>query len=234
VVQKPPPHPHPHPPPQPFIPREDDQRGFFSGAKPLITLGIISSLLALSISLWSLHKNSDVVRRINSLNSSVADLIVAARTAPVVETGRERVNEPRYKRQQYVKPPKVETSVSRMLVDVERENTENELERKKVLDRMKRETSENLLKMERAGKEAIQEGTSYTLSMQALPPKLNNVKLEKPDMSGGSTVPGIAKMMDHISMATEKLGQKITPKRLVDDVDMTDLDRDLRLLTSGR
>lgn len=47
--------------------------------KTYMLIGIIVSILALSFSIWSIHKNGVAMKRIESMNSSLADLIIDAK-----------------------------------------------------------------------------------------------------------------------------------------------------------
>lgn len=51
-------------------------RGFL-GETSLVFIGLIVSIIALSISLWSIHRNSVISSRLTDINSSVVDLIVS-------------------------------------------------------------------------------------------------------------------------------------------------------------
>lgn len=64
--------------PQPQFEDNSWKRKLFN-EKTYMLLGIIFSILALSFSMWSIHKNSVAMKRIESMNSSLADIIVDAK-----------------------------------------------------------------------------------------------------------------------------------------------------------
>lgn len=230
IVVSPPPH-----PPQPSLPAKFYDSLF--GKKTLLILGILSSILALSISLWSLHKNSDVTRRINTLNSSVADLIVATKTSPVVEVGR-RENEPsNYRRRGRVddSKPKLETRSSQMVREIQMETAKADLERRETFERMQRETEENIREMQRAGREAVATGTKFQQKTSTLSSRVNpKDEIRPPVFSTNPSSPALDGMMNMISGVSERVSEKMNPRKFVDDVDMEDLERDLRLLSSDQ
>lgn len=222
-------------PPQPSLPTRFYDSLF--GKKTLLVLGILSSILALSISLWSLHKNSDVTRRINTLNSSVADLIVATKTSPVVEVGRWENEPSKYKKREgsVRSKPKLETQTSRMVQEIQMESSKAELERKETFERMKRETEKNIQEMQRAGREAVATGTKFQQKASSLSSRVApKDEIRPPVFSNNPSTPALDGMMNMISGVSERVSEKMNPRKFVDDVDMDDLEKDLRLLSSDQ
>jgi len=207
------------------------------GKKTLLILGILSSILALSIALWSLHKNSVLTRRLNSINSSVADLIVAAKTSPVVEVNRREAAKRSRERGDGGQRdrPRVTTEVSKLVRDIERESSQKTMERERDMERMRLETEENIRRMEKAGRDAIAEGSRRKLKKDSREINFNLKELEPPVLSQTSSSSGPAgKVMDLISGASEKFSENFSSRRFADDVDLEDLERDLSFLAPGQ
>lgn len=212
--------------------------------KSLVFLGIIASILALSFSLWSMHKNSETTRRLNALNSSVVDLIVKQKSAPVVEIGRKDVNPQgnttrlgkfkerrEAKKQAAVVPPILEETIR----DIAEFTKEQEKERVIMLDEIKRQTDENIRRMEQASKEALQEGNKSHVKNKQLMSRASKMKVNHRVGEDEGDLPVAEKIFDTVN----KFGETILPAfdkfedkpKFSVDIDVDELEKDLRLLT---
>jgi len=54
-------------------------KGYLGGETALIFIGIMVSIVSLAVSLWSMHKNSLLTKRLTELNSSMVDIIVESK-----------------------------------------------------------------------------------------------------------------------------------------------------------
>jgi hypothetical protein len=213
-------------------------RSFF-GDRALLFLGIITSILALTMSIWSIHKNSDLGRRLNNLNSSVVDLIVKQKAAPVVEVGRKDVHpetatkfekfkaKRHAKRQAKILPNDLEITAE----EIRLHNQEQEKERQMVLDQIRKESAENIQRMEMASREAIIEGSKHSMATKQVMNKVKNLQLTNPTDTDLPIVPGMNKVFDSVTKVGDALLSKASKQKFVDDIDVGDLEKDLRLLT---
>lgn len=209
------------------------------GDRSLLFLGVISSILALSMALWSIHRNSDMSRRLNNLNSSLVDLIVKQRAAPVVEVGRRELDPKasklgRFKEEREAR--KRESANSDPLKDTVEEinlyNREQERERTDMLERIRRESDENIRRMELASKEALAESKRHTVSTKQLSERVSRLQIKTPDSTDVPYSSAAEGIISGISQIGEGFVRANHPKQMfVDDIDVDDLENDLRLLT---
>lgn len=214
----------------------------FFGERSLLFLGVIASILALSMALWSIHRNSDNTRRLNSLNSSIVDLLVKQKAAPVVEIGRREISgeggskldvfrEKREARKQERPPPDI---LQETVKDIQTQNKEKEREHASMLERIRRESDENIRKMELASQEAIAEGSRHRLSTRQLSDRISKLQVRQPTSEDTPYDGGVEKIFEGITKMGDQLVSNTSKTTFSEDIDIEDLERDLRLLTSDR
>lgn len=233
-------------------PTPANQGGFsssFFSERTLTFLGIIASIIALSLSLWALHKNSDMSRRVSDLNMSVVDLIVESKSTPVTEQSRgtsvgktikDKLEAKRLKRQQSRQLPSEKTSTTipsqftvppLPMIDVSSMNaqflaTKAEMERqnmkvfedsnRRIEDMKKRRIDKNVLKEQMNQKPVIQ---SPQFPSGFLREPMNKAKM----------------MIDQMNAVTSSSNDvPLIPEISKEDIDLDDLERDLKLLESGK
>lgn len=210
------------------------------GDRSLLFLGVIASILALSMALWSIHKNSDITRRLNSLNSTVVDLVVKQKAAPVVEVGRRDVDPKtskfaKFKEEREAKKREkvaVNDPLKATVEEINIYNREQERERTAMLERIRRESDENIRRMELASQEALAEGKRHTVSTKQLSERVNRLHVKTPSSTDVPYANAAEKIFGGISQLGEQFAKTGTPKQVfVDDIDVDDLEKDLRLLT---
>lgn len=220
-------------------PPKDGNTYVFFGDRSLLFLGVIASILALSMALWSIHKNSDMSRRLSDLNSTVVDLIVKHKAAPVVEVGRRELDskaskfarfkeerETKKKEKVFIDP--LNTTVEDLSIYKQEQDRENAI----MLERIRRESEENIRRMELASKEALAEGRRHTVSTKQLSERVGRLQVKPPSSTNIPYSDTGEKIIDGITQLGDKLIHSNTPKRVfVDDIDVDDLEKDLRLLT---
>lgn len=230
-----------------------NQGGFsssFFSERTLTFLGIIASIIALSLSLWALHKNSDMSRRVSDLNMSVVDLIVESKSTPVTEQSRgtsvgktikDKLEAKRLKRQQSRQlPPEKTESITvptqsivppLPMIDVSSMNaqflaTKAEMERqnmkvfedsnRRIEDMKKRRIDKNDLKEQMNQKPVIQ---SPQFPSGFLREPMNKAKM----------------MIDQMNAVTSSSNDApLIPEISKEDIDLDDLERDLKLLELGK
>lgn len=167
--------PAPIPPPEPLAepvekPTKVDvklwrQRLF--NEKTFMFIGILTSLLALSFSLWSMHKSSVSLKRIESVHTTMADIICEKKTATPPPAPKETPGDRLKKRveQKKIQPTKKPESEQGQIID-------------KTLNELKRKTDEHKL-IQEAQKREVAELISRTrqdnleLQTMANDPKLH-------------------------------------------------------------
>lgn len=214
----------------------------FFGERSLLFLGVFASILSLSMALWSIHRNSDNTRRLNSLNSSIVDLLVKQKAAPVVEVGRREISreggsrldmfrEKRDARKQERPPPDI---LQETVKDIEAQNKEKEREHASMLERIRKESDENIRKMELASQEAIAEGSRHRLSTRQLSDRISKLQIRPPTSEDTPYEGGVEKIFESITKMGDQLIPNVSNTTFSEDIDVEDLERDLRLLISDR
>lgn len=205
------------------------------GERSLLFLGIISSILALTVALWSIHKNSDITKRLNHLHSSVVDLIVKQKAAPVVEVGRRDITDNPTKLELFRErreTKKKETPLREPLIEnMIAYNQEMEQEQREVIQRIKRESEENIRRMEIASREALAEGEKHKILTNQIIHRVGNLQVQNPEAEEDSHDKNVEKIFGALTSAGEAMTRVMTGKKYIDDIDIDDLERDLRLLT---
>lgn len=218
----------------------------FFNERTLTFLGIIASIIALALALWSIHRGSDISKRLSDLNLSVVDLIVSSKQSPIVETGhskssqsiKDRLEQKREKRLD--RNNKLESVLQKEL----KRSAELKAEHDKTINEMHREYMETKLQMEADNKKALDKARSRVDDMrrrrenpQPIADTLPSIKNPDPMEIMGNT---FGKVMDSTKKLTERFKEAnletegvkfpILEKRLEDDVDLDDLERDLKFL----
>lgn len=218
----------------------------FFNERTLTFLGIIASIIALALALWSIHRGSDISKRLSDLNLSVVDLIVSSRQSPVVETGhsksshsiKERLEQKREKRLE--RSNKLETVLQKEL----QRSAELKAEHDKTINEMHKEYLETKLQMEADNKKVLDKARSRVDDMrrrrenpQPVSDTLSKIKNPNPMEIMGNT---FGKVMDSTKKLSEKFKEAnletegvkfpVLETRLEDDVDLDDLERDLKFL----
>ena len=145
-------------------------KGYLGGETALIFIGIMVGIISLAVSLWSMHKNSVLTKRLTEINSSMVDIIVEAKKenaeSPKAVTSR---NAPSLTSSSYTTVPKqspvsqaqairerlrekrlVNTDSRLILEEQARKAEELRAEQSRVLQRLELEAAENRKAIERS------------------------------------------------------------------------------------
>jgi hypothetical protein len=250
-------------PPSPFPPPRENS--FFS-ERTLTFLGIIASIISLSLALWSIHRGSDLSKRISDLNLSVVDLIVESKKNPVTEqshtrtskTIRDKLDEKRSKRmdkthkldtvfqQEMDRSSKIKTEHDRYIATVSKNYMESQMkmdaDNKVLLDQTRLQIDEMKRKRE------------VEAAMRARTNVMDSIKQPNPMEVMGKP---LGKIMDITQQLGEKFSESkdmtrkhlqqrdghssggrpsfpIMETRVEDDIDLEDLEKDLKMFSSGQ
>jgi hypothetical protein len=224
---------------------------FFS-ERTLTFLGIIASIIALSLALWAIHKNSDLTKRLTDINMSVVDLIVESKNTPVVENSRsysvsktikDKLEAKRLKRQQIKKDsekkpepsskalpeqpiidimPKFDTSSMNAnflttKAQLERQNEHTFKETNRRIEEMKQKRIDKLALKEQMNQKPVVQHPQFPSELLRDP--MNKAKF----------------MIDQMTaMGSQFNNVPLIPEISKEDIDLDDLERDLKLLETGR
>lgn len=239
------------------------QSSFFS-ERTLTFLGIIASIIALSLALWSIHRGSDLSKRISDLNLSVVDLIVDSKKTPVTEqshtktskTIRSKLDEKRARRMD--RSTKLEDVFQK---EMDR-SSQIKSEHDKYIASVSKEYLTSQMKMDAENKILLDQTRQQIDEMKhrreleaATRSKLNVMdKIEQPNPMEIMGKP-LGKMMDMTKQIGEKFAESkeharrvqqdqregmttkqfpILETRVTDDVDLEDLEKDLKFFMDGR
>jgi len=244
----------------PFQPSRENS--FFS-ERTLTFLGIIASIISLSLALWSIHRGSDLSKRISDLNLSVVDLIVESKKTPVTEqshtrtskTIRDKLDEKRSKRfdksnkldavfkQEMERSSKIKAEHDQYISSVSKSYLESQAkmdaDNKVLLDQTRLQIDEMKRKREQEA------------SLRSRTHVIDSIKQPNPLEIIGKP---LGKIMDVTQQLGEKFGQSkemtkkhldqrdsnhakqfpIMDTRVEDDIDLEDLEKDLKLFSSDR
>ena len=236
--------------PPPAIQSGGFSSSFFS-ERTLTFLGIIASIIALSLALWALHKNSDLTRRLSDINMSVVDLIVESKNTPVVEHSRtsstsktikDKLEAKRLKRQQTraeaekpspisvqhpaqsIVPAIPKFDINTMNADflatkaqIERQNELAFQETNRRIEEMKRKRIDKNALKEQMNQKPIVQSPQFPTGFIRDP--MNKAKI----------------MVDQLTAAGSSFKNvPLIPEIAKEDIDLDDLERDLKLLESGK
>jgi len=243
-------------------PQPSRENSFFS-ERTLTFLGIIASIISLSLALWSIHRGSDLSKRISDLNLSVVDLIVESKKTPVTEqshtrtskTIRDKLDEKRSKRyeksnkldtvfrQEMERSSKIKAEHDQYISSVNKNYRETQAkmdtDNKILLDQIRHQIDE--MKRKREQEASLRSKTDV---MESIPQPNPLEIMGKP----------LGKIMDITQQLGEKFGESkemtkqhiqqrdtnprktfpIMETRVGDDIDLEDLERDLKLFSSDR
>jgi len=242
---------------------EKKDSAFFS-ERTLTFLGIIASIIALSLALWSIHRGTDLSKRVSDLNLAVVDLVVDSKKTPVVEqshnrtskTIRDKLDEKRAKRVQRSskldnvfeaemdRTAQLKADHDHYIATVSKEYRETQMKMDVENKIMMEKTRQQIEEMKRR-REMEAEARKHTNAID---------KIEQPNPMEIMGKP-LGKVMD----MAHKIGEKFTESqgyaqeairkrsgltqaptipiletRVEDDVDLEDLEKDLKLLVNRR
>lgn len=233
------------------------QDNSFFNERTLTFLGIIASIIALSLALWSIHRGSDISKRLSDLNLTMVDMIVESKKSPVVETShvrssqtiRDRLDQKREKRAE--RNQKLDIIVQQELkrsADLKAKHDEYiETVNKEYLETKSKMEAENTLMMQKT-KQQIEEmkHRRERNSVAGMPDYMSTIP--QPDPISIMSKP-LANIMDATKRIGEKFGMTeekmkemkdeplrydskfpILDTRVQDDIDLEDLERDLQLI----
>jgi hypothetical protein len=237
--------------------------GSFFSERTLTFLGIIASIIALSLALWSIHRGSDMSKRISDLNLSVVDLIVESKKTPVTEhshtrtskTIRDKLDEKRSRRserstkldgvfqQEMDRSSKIKSEHDRYIASVSKEYLDSQMkmdtENKILLDQTRQQIDEMKHRRE------LEAATRSKLNV------MDKIQQPNPmDIMGKQlgTVMDMSKKIgekfseskEHVRRAQEQRDGAHAKKfplmetRVADDIDLEDLERDLKLILTDQ
>ena len=224
----------------------------FFNERTLTFLGIIASIVALALALWSIHRGSDISKRLSDLNLSVVDLIVSSKQTPVVETGHSKSSQSIKDRLEQKRAKRVERSnkLETVLQEEMKRAADLKAEHEKSIGVMNKEYMETRMQIEADNRKVLEktqqriddmkrrrENSGISMSADAI------ARTKNPDPTEimGNTFGKFTDMAQQITekfkdmkpetaIANSKVKFPVLETRLEDDVDLDDLERDLKLL----
>jgi hypothetical protein len=245
------------------VPQEKKHESSFFSERTLTFLGIIASIIALSLALWSIHRGSDLSKRISDLNLSVVDLIVESKKTPVTEQSHTKTSKTIRSKLDDKRARRMERSAK--LEDVFQKEMDRSAQIKSEHDKyiasVSKEYLTSQMKLDAENKVLLEQTRQQIDEMKhrremeaATRSKLNVMdKIEQPNPLEIMGKP-LGKMMDMTKQIGDKFAESkeyaqrvqeqrgdmltkpfpILETRVTDDVDLEDLEKDLKLLMTGQ
>lgn len=199
----------------------------FIGEKAFVMIGLFASIISLAFGLWSMHKSSEFSRRMDVMNERVVDLTVRAKGGLVEEKSRgssqprlDQFRERRAMKQKALAETKIadDVTIGRPLEKLMESTKKQEARKDKMARDMRRVAEENTRIMEEAGLEAARRGATIS---------------QRSSMS----IPDASILLSQLTPPKDILPPDLYPnpppppgKTRTDDVDLDDLERDIRLM----